>query len=241
MAFLPSLPTVPSTRTLRNLLDARASRSLGAEAQKVSVFSRNRITTAKGTLQLDATLSESHTSEVETTEHPLETGASVADHLRPKPEAITLEAVISDDAPPDATSLPENVEQAVGDSPAVTLSVRRTHQPGRAKQAWQHLLEIKDSGELVTVATYLRDYTNMALVSLSSSRDAKTGSALRFTATFRRLTFVSLKTLRVAVEKAVPKQNLGKKTATPTEAPVANKSLAKQLVQAGSSILGVVP
>lgn len=46
-----------------------------------------------GELRLDATPSQSHSREVETTEHPVETGSAVTDHIRPKPRELQIEGV----------------------------------------------------------------------------------------------------------------------------------------------------
>lgn len=47
------------------------------------------------TLTLDASIREVHTSSSTVTDHPVETGSNIADHIRPDPDALTMEAVIS--------------------------------------------------------------------------------------------------------------------------------------------------
>lgn len=47
------------------------------------------------TLTLDATVHEVHTSTSTVTDHPVERGANVADHIRPDPDQLTMEAWIS--------------------------------------------------------------------------------------------------------------------------------------------------
>lgn len=47
------------------------------------------------TLTLDASIRESHTATSTVTDHPVERGSNVADHIRPDPDTLTMEAMIS--------------------------------------------------------------------------------------------------------------------------------------------------
>lgn len=46
-------------------------------------------------LTFDATIRETHTHTSTVTDHPVETGSNVADHIRPDPDALTMDAHIS--------------------------------------------------------------------------------------------------------------------------------------------------
>jgi hypothetical protein len=46
-------------------------------------------------IAIDATVRESHTATSTITDHPVETGSNVSDHIRPDPDMLTLEGVIS--------------------------------------------------------------------------------------------------------------------------------------------------
>lgn len=46
-------------------------------------------------LTLDATINETHTGTSTVTDHPVEKGSNVADHIRPDPDQLTMEAEIS--------------------------------------------------------------------------------------------------------------------------------------------------
>lgn len=124
-----------------------------------------------GVIELDCTVSAQHSARVEATTHPVEKGAKITDHLRPEPETVSIEGLISD--------TPANRLQ-----PGV---------PGYAAAAYAKLLAIKDGGVLVTLATELRTYTSMALTSLDVPRDATVGDALRFSATFQKIILVENK------------------------------------------------
>ena len=154
------------------------------------------------TLQLDAAVTEEHGADNEVTAHPVEEGAAVVDHIRQQPDTITLEGIVTN------TPLPTDK------SPTLA-------QATRAQDAWDTLRRIRDGGILVEVATPLRVYTDMALVSLRVPRDARTGDALRFTATLRQVRTVTSqvrqvrqKTVRTPPVKGGPQ---GARPATPAE------------------------
>jgi hypothetical protein len=174
-----------------------------------------------GAIVLDASISEQHSAEVEVTEHPVEKGANIADHLRPKPEVLTIEGLVTNTPLDPSAAL---VRRTQG---STQFDSRAELQPERAGQAYADLRALKDSGELVTVVTSLRTYENMALRSLSVPRDARSGQALRFTATLVQVRTVTSAT--VSVPRAQKKTSLGKKATTATPAEQVNKSTLKQL------------
>lgn len=164
-------------------------------------------------LTLDCTLSESHQNEVEVTEHPVEKGSNIADHKRPKPRVVTLDGAVT------------NTPLA---GPA---------DPSRAEAAWQQLLQLKDQAALVDVQTSLDSYENMAITSLSSSRDPRTGQLLRFSVSLKEIVQVSLQIVSVA-PKAAASTALGKKPTAPTPAAVQKSSTA--VLQLARGVLSAI-
>lgn len=143
-------------------------------------------------LDIDATVSQQHSGENEITEHPVENGTNIVDHVRVKPDKLTIECWVSD--------TPISGEASVPGSPLSSL-------------AYQQLLAFKTDGQLLTVTTTLRTYTSMVITSLSVPRDAKTGKALHFTCTFEQIITVSNQTVAISTTpRSQPKQNLGPKT-----------------------------
>ena len=165
-----------------------------------------------GSVELDASISESHSGDVDVTDHPVESGAAISDHARAQPEKLTLEGIISntpiapfdEGAPPDQT---------------------------RAGQAYADLLVLKDAGELISVVTALRTYEDMVLVSLNVPRDAATGNVLRFSASFKQVRVVNSQTVQIttAEDKTKAKKRLDKQTPPETPAPTQSKSFLKTL------------
>lgn len=163
----------------------------------------NRVTKARiEALELDASISEEHGATNAITAHPVERGVAIADHIRPEPETLTMEGIVSNTPVGPAE---ENADTAPGS-------------PGRAEAAFAKLMELRDAGALVTVVTGLRSYENMAIQSLRVPRNAKIGDALRFTVTLRRVQVAQLQTV-AAVRTARPngktRANLGKQVTSP--------------------------
>jgi len=130
-------------------------RILGAR-QKVSVTIQENPTQV---LEFDATISETHIGNAQTTDHPVEDGADLTDHIRRTPEELQLMGVVSDAPLVFLSSLRATPSIPGGD-------------PGnRAQDAYGFLKGIKDAGQLVSITTRLRDYANMAIVGLSVNRD----------------------------------------------------------------------
>lgn len=184
-----------------------------------------RMDASIGAVDIDAVVTETHLDEVEVTDHPVEIGVNISDHMRVKPATITLDGIVSNTPLPTAGA-PSSPLQADG----VTYTSRSAAVPARAGSAYQQLLALKTGGQLVTVVTALRSYDQMALVSLSVPRDAKTGNALRFTAVLKEIKFALS---QVAVISVPTKQNLGKKGAPETPENTRGKSLLKVIKDTG--------
>jgi hypothetical protein len=48
-----------------------------------------------GDIWIDVSVQESHEAEAEVSEHPVEAGADIADHIRPLPRVITIEGIVT--------------------------------------------------------------------------------------------------------------------------------------------------
>jgi hypothetical protein len=148
--------------------------------------------------EVDAALSETHSFESEVTEHPVENGADIADHVRARPISVQIDCVVSD-------------------TPIGTLVSSRSDTSLPSSDALAKLMQIRDEREPVTISTALRTYDNMVLQSLSIPVDATTGYALRFSATFTQIQLVTNErtTVRVSLPRASKKVDLGNKSSEP--------------------------
>lgn len=130
---------------------------------------------------IDASLRETHAFDSEVTEHPVEAGADIADHVRARPIIVQIEGVVSN-------------------TPIGELVANRRAGSIPTDDAFKWLMDIRDAREPVSIITALKNYDNMVLESLNVPLDSRTGDALRFTASFKQIVLVTnlRTTLRVA-------------------------------------------
>ncbi len=181
------------------------------------------------TLVLDAAVKEEHTSENDVTENPVERGSATTDHIRPKPEELTIEGVVSN-TPLNSfqTNRAVTYEGVTFTSNATTNIARGM--PGNAEAAYAKLLDLRNKGNLITVVTALRTYDNMAVLSVKVPRDKDTGDILKFEIKLKQVRIVTNAVTVVATKKpaAKPPQKLGTSGSVAVRQPLPGISLAQQ-------------
>ena len=125
-------------------------------------------------LTLDASVNETHSNEAEITEHPVETGSNITDHVRRRPETLEIEGVVSNK--PIAV-LASQTQRGIRGGPIET----------KDSDAHEEMRRWQDQGKLLTVMTTLRDYENMVVEGLSVTRDARNGDILRVVMRLREI------------------------------------------------------
>ena len=127
----------------------------------------------------DGIMNINHTRELEITENPVETGASIVDHSYVKPATITMEVLMSD--------------------------VHRSIYPGqfdgaksRSFAAWDVLNKIQSSRIPCSVFTPLGLYNNMLISSIEATEDASTVHALSANVTLREIPIARIKTVKIS-------------------------------------------
>lgn len=158
-----------------------------------------------GIVQFDASVNEVHSDEAEITDHPIEEGSIVSDHIRKKPASIEINGLV--------TNTPITFLASVfGKSPLVNNIVPSLGT--RVNDAYEELLRVMEAGETVDVITSLRDYENMAITSMTVNRNAQTGNVLDCTISLREIIIANSLTMDIPLPVAVANQikaNRGKK------------------------------
>lgn len=196
-------------------------------AERAALVFRNGPTTI-GTIELDVSITESHTGRVAVTDHPVEDGFNISDHARPEPDRLTIEGLVSN------TPLSRTQEKRIVKSMGISLETTSTADQkqgtaGYAEAAFAKLRELKENATLVKILTHIRVYDSMVLEDLNIPRDRSTGDALRFTASFKQVRVVKNKATQKVVSKepkAQPKVKTGKQTPKPTDEATKKKSIA---------------
>lgn len=183
-----------------------------------------------GNVILDATLSELHRKTNRPTDHPIEEGANVTDHIQQQPEELELTGLVSD--------FPVYWLAGFTAPSPLTDEVTRGLK-NRAKKAHVELARIMDSGELVDVVTTFRAYYDMAITSLTVPKDAGSGNEARVSISLRQIVKVETKEVAAPVPEssaAAPPVDTGKKT--PKEAPEETEQKSSFLGSAFSAATG---
>lgn len=205
--------------------------------QQVGVlFQRNRTVTftgpSAGVVEFDAVVNEVHSKTNEVTTHPIETGGNVSDHIRTTPDEIEINGVISDTplrffGTAAAQQITANVTALLSNSDPTT----------RSSEAYRRLRQIMDDGELVTVFTTLREYTDMAIVSLNVQRNARNGRSLNATMRLRQVISVAAQAQEVPIPEDPSKAielELGKKNVSEATTEQSRKALNSNAAQSAS-------
>jgi hypothetical protein len=163
-------------------------------------------------LEFDASIAETHTGNAEVTDHPVEDGSQMTDHIRRTPEELQINGIVTDD--------PIVILRSVFGKPAVQGGDPRN----RAQDAYFILKRWKDEGTLLTVNTTLRSYfDNMVITALSVARDSQSGRMLNANVTLREIVTATTKQSQPPTPKPSKKQkgassDKGRKDSSPSSA-----------------------
>lgn len=139
----------------------------------------------------DAVLTEEHTSELEVTDSPVETGESISDHAYMKPKKLRIVGGVSDAVLNPVQTIMNNLFGS-GKSRSIT--------------AYEVLLELQESREPFNVQTGMKLYENMVITSLRVSQDKDTAKVGIFECDLREVIIVDTKTVTYSPSKTKAKQ-----------------------------------
>jgi hypothetical protein len=162
-------------------------------------------------LDVDAVLREGVTSVSEVTEHPVELGAEIVDHVRDKSETLTLEFFVSNTPTRVPRAQAQGTQGAFRQDPetgGVVLQFGGTLD--RVRDVEAELRLARSRAWLWRIETALREYPELVLEQVQVSRDERTGDGAAFTCTFKRVLFVSTRVASVpALRRVRPQVNRG--------------------------------
>jgi hypothetical protein len=165
-------------------------------------------------LFFDATLKESHKGKNTITRQPVEQGVDITDNVRPEPDELSLDAIITN-------------------APLTFNGVTFPDSANYASDAYRLLLSLKNSATFLSVSTSLRDYDNMIISSLDVDRDKTTGQVLAVKISFQSVIIVSSQQQPVPVKVSGLTQTQAG-TVAPTDAtPAQATSLASKITGIG--------
>jgi len=199
-------------------------------------------TDAAGELQqlgFDVALREGYEGAAEVTEHPVEDGADVADHVRAQNEALTFEAWVTD----HPITIPGTAMDGVtgGTSTVALASGQRatglvySQRVERVRLVDETLRRLKDAGQVLTVRTGFREVGGCVIERYRVDRDAESGSALPVSLDFKRIRVATSRTVPVTAPTQRRGQRRGQRGAQPaTTTPPDRRSAAARGVDAAA-------
>jgi hypothetical protein len=124
-----------------------------------------------GGFVFDAVLEEEHTSEIEVTENPVETGASISDHAYIKPDVVRMVVGVT-----NHQLVPRDDGFGLYDA--------------RIKNAFRALRDLQRTREPFDVQTGLHLYRNMVCKSIHTIQDKDSANAVSFVCELREVIIV---------------------------------------------------
>jgi len=163
-------------------------------------------------LKIDCTRSEELSMDAQATLHEVEDGSQISDHIIKRGRTLQLEGIISD-APITLTgTIVGNAAGFTGSrigGAAGTIATAGTvimanlalaGSPKPSKAALDIFDEIYEKGTLLSIIGGLATYENMVMEKFSAPRNAATGGALVFKASFRQITIASGQSVEIPKE-----------------------------------------
>lgn len=189
-------------------------------------------------IEFDAVIREQYSSSAQVTEHPVERGSAVTDHIRGMPARISVEAVISNTPLFVPKSHMNGVAGGVRQKQFAVPFTRRNEQGqietgtlafganllqfdgfvDRVRDVYGKMHELVVSGAIVDIkgmgddgkGSY-RDFTSMAITSMSAPRESKDGSCITFSFEAVEVRIVDTQKVATPAPKAA-RANRGKKS-----------------------------
>ncbi len=178
-----------------------------------------------GLVRMDASIEEVHRKSNVVTEHPVEDGANIVDHIRRLPDEITIDGVV--------TQTPVVIGATLFAENPIEFQNRTTERVGRA---YDELERIMNEGELIDVITTFKEYSNMALLDLSVVRNARNGNVMRATMRLREVRTAVSEQLTVPTPEDPanqPVRDAGKAPTAPPPPPPAETAADSSVIYDG--------
>ncbi len=140
---------------------------------------------------LDLLYVESYDKSSTPTKSQVEDGATISDHVTPSPDKLNIEAMVSD--------TPVSIINAI----------KGSFMSKPSQDAFSRLEALADSRQPFTFVGGLKVYRSMVLTKFIPMKNAKTGSALKFSATLEKVVIVQTETVQNISKKH--QQQFGKR------------------------------
>lgn len=165
---------------------------------------------ALGPFTAQVTIEEVHDDDLVITEHPVEQGASVADHAYKMPARLRITCGWSNS--PSVSGLFQGIASGLEATVTGVQSLITGNSESSVRDLYAKLLKLQADRTPFDVVTGKRVYTNMMFQSLNARTDRQTENALIVQATLKQIIIVNSKTVTVAAlpsNQATPQATQG--------------------------------
>lgn len=196
-------------------------------------------------ITFDASPGETHLWTATVTEHPVEKGVAITDHVRPGAFRISLDLVVTntplslpgsqDDSFTDGVTRSSGQQQLGGALGTATV-YQWSAQFDRVRKIYDALTDLIGNApqDGITVITSLALYDSMEIVNISVPRNASTGAnAIRFTLDMQQIRIVESQTTATPAPKVVQQHKGHKPTKEETDKKKA--SLLHNIIKSATS------
>ena len=143
-------------------------------------------------LPFDLLIDESHAMRFDISDHAVENGAAVSDHVTRRLRSVTVTGLFTNH-PSNGYDYVRETSDGYELADEVDIeSDEVTPVTNRAQAGWTRLQKIALEREPVTLYTALETYVNVVITELRASRGPQDGEAVKFTMTLREVREVAL-------------------------------------------------
>lgn len=146
-----------------------------------------------GPFTAQVVIEESHTDEIEITDHPVEHGAQISDHAFKRPAEVVIRCGWSNS--PSQPGLLGGIVAAARGTVAGVAALFSGSSASHVVEVYEKLLELQSKLITFDVQTGKRLYTDMLLRSLSTMSDSQNEQTLMVTAVLRQVIVVRTTTI----------------------------------------------
>lgn len=174
---------------------------LGFGIKRVTMTPRDSVTNlpmlVPPEIEVDASIEETHTTQIQVTRHPVFKGIPVADNGKPDPDVLSITVFFSD-------AKTRIDEAAAVTTKAIIKGITQGASPA-CFEIYQQLIDCAKNLALFDVDTSLRSYSNMVIESIEAPRNAQNGQGLIIP-----IRFVEIKSAIVNSSTRVPTRPVSK-------------------------------
>lgn len=139
-------------------------------------------------LEFLATISEQHSVTTRFTEHAIEDGSVVTDHVRPELDRLSISVLVTD-TPTGAFA--DDVNGATIDAASGATNLF-TEEVARVESIYEQLRTLSRSGIVLDVATSLRNYGSMVITEMATPRNSENSHSISLDVNLREVEFATL-------------------------------------------------